>query len=477
MRSRGFTEAVTKLQHPMKTNVEELPESRVRVEVDVPADDVDRQLNRAARGIAREMRLPGFRKGKAPPSLVIQRVGREAVLEQALRDSLPEWYEKALLETGINPVGDPKLEVTALPDEGEALSFSIEVGVRPRAELGSYRGLEVGRPEPEVPPEVLEQELERLREGFARLEPVERPAAAGDVLVVDFQGTIEGEPFEGGDAKDYLLELGSGQLIDGFEEELTGAGAGEEREVEVTFPDDYRPERLAGQKASFHVIVKEVREKELPQLDDEFAAEASEFDTIEELRADLTERLGDAVERRIDAEFREAALDAAVANATVELPAEIVAARATERWERLERSLTSRGVDPETFLTMQGRSREEIVEEAKPDAERDLRREAVLAAVAETEGIEVTDEELEAAIGDAAEAERSSPAEVLERLRRSGRDKLLAGDLRMRKALDLLAAEAKPIPVEQAEARERLWTPEKEREEAREGAGLWTPGD
>ena len=177
----------------MKTSVTELPDSRVRVDVDVEPDDVDRGISRAARGLARDMRLPGFRKGKAPPSLIIQRVGREAVLQQALRDSLPEWYERALLSSGVNPVGDPSIEVTSVPDdEGEPLSFQFEVGVRPPAELGEYKGLEVGRPETDVPDDVLEQELERLRENFARLEAVERPAAKGDFVLVDFRGTVDG---------------------------------------------------------------------------------------------------------------------------------------------------------------------------------------------------------------------------------------------------------------------------------------------
>jgi trigger factor len=460
----------------MKTNVQELPDSRVRVEVDVPPDDVDRQLNRAARGIARDLRLPGFRKGKAPPSLVIQRVGREAVLEQALQDSLPEWYERALLDSGVTPVGDPKLEVTSLPEEGESLSFAIEVGVRPRAQLGNYRGLEVGRPEPEVPDDVVEQELERMREGFARLEPVERKSAAGDVVVVDFRGTVDGEPFEGGEARDYLLELGSGQLIEGFDENLTGLGAGEERDIEITFPTDYQPGRLAGQRATFHVDVKEVREKKLPDLDDDFAAEASEFDTLEELRGDLRAKLGEAAARRIESDFRISAVDAAVAEARVDLPDELVTARATERWERLERELAARGIDPNAYLRMQGRSREQVIEESKPDAERELKRDAVLEAIADAEEIEISDEEMVEALAHSAEHERTSPEKLLERLRANGRDALIRQDLRMRKALDLLAESSKPIPVAQAEARERLWTPEKERDEAGEGAGLWTPG-
>ncbi|MEK6278158.1 MAG: trigger factor [Actinomycetota bacterium] len=461
----------------MKTSVTELSDSRVRVEVDVEGDDVERGIGRAARGLARDLRIPGFRKGKAPPSVVIQRVGRGAVVEQAVRDSLPEWYEGALIDSGVNPVGDPSIEVTSVPEsEGDPLSFKFEVGVRPPAKLGDYRGLEVGRPEAEVPDDVLQAELERLREGSARLETVEREAADGDFLLVDFRGEIDGEPFEGGEARDYLLERGGGQLIEGFEEQLAGAGAGEERKVEVSFPEDYRAEHLAGKDATFHVDVKEVREKVLPDLDDEFALNAGGLDTLDELREDIREKMGAAAEERIESDFRLAAVDAAVEASSVEIPGDILDARATERWERVERQLTARGINPTSYLQMQGKSREEIVEESKPDAQQELKREAVLAAIADAEGIEVSEEEMLEALEHTAEHERTTPDKLLERLRRSGRDALVREDLRIRKAIDLLAESAKPIPMAQAEAREHLWTPESERETAAEGAGLWTPG-
>jgi trigger factor len=461
----------------VKTSVTELPDSRVRVDVDVAPDDVDRGISRAARGLARDMRLPGFRKGKAPPSLIIQRVGREAVLQQALRDSLPEWYERALLSSGVNPVGDPNIEVTSVPDdEGEPLSFQFEVGVRPPAELGGYKGLEVGRPETDVPDDVLERELERLRENFARLEDVERPAAKGDFVLVDFRGTVDGEPFDGGEAHDELVELGSGRLIKGFEEQLEGASAGEQREVKITFPDDYRAEQLAGKDASFEITVKEVREKVLPDLDDEFAASAGGFDTLDELRDDIREKLRTAAEERTDAEFRLAAVDAAVDASKDEVPAEILSGRAAERWERVERQIAAQGLDPAAYLRMQGKTREEIIEESKPDAERELKREAVLSAIADVEGIDVTEEEMLEALEHTAEHERTTPEKLLERLRKAGRDSLVREDLRIRKAIDLLAESAEPIPLAQAEARERLWTPDKERQSEQEGAGLWTPG-
>jgi trigger factor len=458
----------------VKTTVSELPGSRARVEVEVPGADVDRGVQRAARSLARQMRMPGFRKGKAPPSLVVQRLGYGTVLEEAIRDSLPEWYERALLSSGISPVGDPSIKISSTPGSGgEPLSFEFEIGVRPVAELGEYRGLEVGRAEPEVPEEIVEREIERIREGFARLEPVERPAAVGDVLLIDFEGTLDGNAFEGGKADDYLLELGGGQLVEGFEEQLVGAGAGEARQVEVSFPEDYRAERLAGREAVFAVDVKEVREKVLPELGDDFASEASEFETLEELRADIRERLSEAVARRAEQDFQVAAVDAAVEAAAVELPDELVAARAAERWEGVERQLAARGMSADAYLQIQGKSREEAIEESKPDAERELKREAVLAAIVAVEGIEASEEEMVEALAHSAEHERTTPEKLLARLRESGRDAVVREDIRIHKAIDLVVEAAVPIPLGQAEARERLWTPEKEREAA---GSLWTPG-
>ena len=459
----------------MEWKVSELPDSRVSVEVEVPAEDVKRAIDRAARGLARDTRMPGFRKGKAPPSLVIQRVGFAAVREEAIREALPEWYERALLGSGIAPVGNPNVEMVSTPEaDEEPLSFKFEIGVRPRAELGEYRGLEVPKEEPEPPAEMVDREIERMREAFTKLEPVERAAADGDVLLVDFEGLLDGEAFEGGKASDYLLELGGGQLIEGFEQQLSGAEAGETRQVEVTVPEDYPAESLAGEDAVFAVEVKEVREKVLPGLDDDFAAEASEFDTLAELREDIGKRLAEVVGQRAEQDFRVAAVDAAAAGAELDLPEQLAVARATERWERVERQLAGRGMNPDAYLQMQGKTREEVIEESRPEAEAELKREAVLAAIADAEQIEVSDEEMVEALEHSAEHERTTPEKLLERLRKDGRDTMIRDDIRFRKAIDLIAESAKPIAPEQAEAREQIWTPEKEREE--KGA-LWTPGE
>jgi trigger factor len=460
---------------PVETKVTELSDSRVRLDAEVPSEELESRLQRTAQQLGRELKLPGFRKGKVPPAMVLQRMGREAVLEQTVRDSLPEWYEEAILRSGVTTVGDPKLDLTELPSAGEPLNFSIEVGTTPRAKLGRYKDLEVGRREPEVPDEAVQAELDRLRDSFARLDSVERPAEQGDHLVVDFVGRVDGEEFKGGQARDYMLELGGGRLIDGFEEQLVGAGAGESRTVEVQFPDDYQAEELRGREATFDVEVKDVKRKELPELDDDFASEASEFDTIDELRSDIEHKLRHAQEHTIEDEFREAAVDAAAAEADLALPDHLVTARAEEMWERTERMLAAQGITADMYLQASGRTRDEMVDEARDDAGKQLAREAVLEAVAEAEGIEVSDEEVLAVIGSAAEREGTKPEKLLARLKDSGRDLALRRELRLRKAVDVIAGSAIPIELATAAAREKIWTPDKQRKD--EGSSqLWTPG-
>src|SRR5438270_6363328 len=348
----------------LKTSVTELPESRVRVEAEVAPEEVERSLAQAARELGRQMRIPGFREGKVPPPVVIRRLGREAVLDAALRRSLGRWYSDALDEAGIAPIGEPDLDVGELPGQGQPLSFSIEIGVRPRAKLGRYKGLEVGRREPHIEDSMLDHELERLRDSLATLETVERPAAQGDHVVIDYKGSLNGQPFEGGEGRDQLLELGSGRLLPGFEDQLVGASAGETRTVELTFPEDYNDERLAGQPASFEVTVTEVKAKRLPELDDEFASEAAGFDTLGELREDTENRLREIDERAIEREFQEAALDAAVAEAEIDVPDKLVHARAHEMLEETLSALARQGISKDAYLRIAGQDEDKLAADA-----------------------------------------------------------------------------------------------------------------
>jgi trigger factor len=457
----------------VKANVTELPESRVRVEAEVPAEEVERRLQQAARELGRQMRVPGFRKGKVPPPVVIRRLGREAVLDEALRSALGRWYVDAIDEAGISPVGEPDLDVGDLPEEGQPLAFSIEIGVRPRAKLGQYKGLEVGRREPQVDDAAIDQEIESLRDRFATLDTVERPAESGDHVVVDYIGRVDGEPFEGGEGRDQLIELGSGGLVPGFEEQLLGAAAGDERAVEVTFPEEY-PGGLGGKTAVFDVTVSEVKAKRLPEPDDDFAADAGGLDTMAELREDVASRLRQVEDRTIEREFEQAVIDAAVAEAEVELPDKLVHAQAHELLEQTLSTLARRGISKEAYLQIAGKDEETLAHEAEPDAAQALRREAVLAAIVEAEQIEPTDDQVLELIAPAAEREGTTPDKLLEQLRSSGRLDRVRGDVATSLAVDALVREAKPISVEQANAREKLWTPE---QEGKQGSGqLWTPG-
>jgi trigger factor len=460
----------------VKTSITELPESRVRVQAEVPAEEVERRVAEAAKQLGRQMRVPGFRRGKVPPPIVIRRLGREAVLDEALRRALGSWYADAIEESGIAPIGEPELDMGELPAEGEPLSFSIEIGVRPTARLGQYKGLEVGRREPAVEERQVDEELDRLRERFATLETVDRPAETGDQVVIDYVGSIDGEPFEGGAGRDQLLELGSGRLLPGFEDQLQGSRAGDTREVEVAFPEDYQAQELAGKQAQFDVTVSEVKAKRLPELDDEFASEASEFDTLKELRDDIGTRLKASDEHTIEREFEEAVLDAAVAEAQIDVPDKLVHARAHELLDDTLSALERQGISKDAYLRIAGKDEETLAGEAEPEAERALKREAVLAAVVEAEGIEPSDEQVSEMLESTAQRTGSSPDELLDQLRKADRLERVREEVASRQALQRVVAEAKPISVEQAKARDKLWTPDKATGE--QGAGqLWTPGN
>ncbi|MDA0181214.1 trigger factor [Solirubrobacter phytolaccae] len=430
----------------ISTTLTELPESRVRVDAEVGPAEVERRLTQAAKRLAGTIRVPGFRPGKAPPAVVIKRIGREAIVDEAVRESLGAWYRDAIDDAHVVPVGEPEVDLGELPKEGEPLKFTIEIGVRPKAELGEYKGLEVEKREPGVPDEQIDQELEGLRERAAKLDTVDRAAGRGDFVVMDFAGSVDGVPFPGGEGRDQMIELGSGRLVPGFEDQLEGAVGGEDRDVTITFPEDYPATELASQEALFKVTVREVKAKQLPALDDDLAVEAG-FDTLDELREDIRSRLAENEGQRAEAEFREAALDAAVNGATVEVPDALVEARAREMWESMLHSLSHQGINRETYLQISGTTEEETIEKAKPDADVALRREAVLAAIAETEKLEPSEEEMLEAVTEAAGPERVKPEKLLERLRKNGRLDSLKDDLSQRKAWDVVVDSAKPVPA------------------------------
>jgi trigger factor len=468
---------------PLTAEVTPLEANRVRLQVAVPQDEVRKEMDRAIRQVGREVRVPGFRPGKAPPEVVVQRVGRDAIVQEMLKGALGSWYAAAVAEAGVSPIDDPELDLEEVPEEGD-LTFTATVDVKPKAALGRYKGLEVGKADPEIPEGALDQQLERLREQAGRLTPVERPAREGDFLVIDFDGTSEGRRVRQATARDQVVQLGGGRLVPEFERALTGRSAGETVTLTVAYDQSDQRDELRGRTVEYTVTVKAVQERELPPLDDELAVGVSEFDTLDELRADIVRRLGEAAQAQVDELFRRMVIDAVTEHATVEVPRVMVDRRVGTILAQTAQQLPE-GISFEDYLAATGRTLQQVVEELRPDAEMALRRELVVEAVADAEGIEVTDEEVEEQVRRDAEATGRAPERLLHDLREHGDGfEALREDLRLRKAVDLLIAEATAIPMEQAEAREKLWTPDDARKAAAQAEGkpapagkLWTPGD
>jgi trigger factor len=443
----------------VKTKVEELPESRVRLDVEVPEADLKHAFEHAASDMAASLRLPGFRQGKAPLPVVVARVGREAIWQEALKSHLDSWFWSAAENTGIRPVATPEVEFEGLPADDEPFKFSATVAVLPRPEVTDWTELEVPAAEPDIPADVIDQELERIRETAAELVRVDgRAAMEGDTVVIDLAG--EGLTAQ----RDYVVEVGADRLVPELDEALVGMSAGETKTVELAGAGD--------QKQDVALTVKDVQESVLPELDDDLAQKATEFDTLAELRADIEGRLREQLEEELNVHFREAAVDALVDSSQVETVAPLVERRTAELWSAIARSLERRGISTETYLTMTGQSAEDVVARLRAEAERSLQRELVLDAVAAKLGIEVADEEIDELIREQT-AEGDDPEEATRLLRESGGYEKLRADLRLKKALDEIAAGVKKIPVDLARAREKLWTPEKEK--GSKGMNIWTP--
>jgi trigger factor len=443
----------------VKTKVEELPESRVRLDIEVPEADVQHAFEHAASDMAESLRLPGFRKGKAPVPVVIARVGREAVWQEALRGHLDSWFWSAAETSGIRPVASPEVEFEDLPDDGGTFKFSATVSVMPKPELADWTTLEVPFAEAEVPAELVDLELERLRETVAELAPVEdRPVTEGDTVVLDILG--EGVPPQ----RDYVTEVGADRLVNEIDDALPGMKKGETKTVEIAGAESPLP---------VEVTVKEVKEKVLPELDDELARSASEFDTLEELRAEIEARLLEQLTEELEIRFREAAVDALVNASDVETVEPLVERRTAELWSGIARSLQVRGISTETYLTMTGQSAEEVVARLRGEAEQSLARELILDAAADQLSVEVADEEIDDLIN--SQSEEGDDVEESKRLlQENGGYERIRADLRLKKALDEIVAGVKRIPVELAAARDKLWTPEKEKEGTK--MNIWTPG-
>jgi trigger factor len=445
----------------VRTRVEELPESRVRLEVEVPEDDVKHAFDHAASDLAGSLKVPGFRKGKVPVPVVVARVGRSAVWEEALRGHLDGWFWNAASRSGIRPVGNPEVAYEEAPDEGGTFTFTATVPVVPKPELADWTILEVGAAEPEVSPDLVDAEIDALRSSVAELAPVTgRPARMGDTVVLDLG-------FEDGKTqRDYVVELGDERLVDEIEEAVVGMSAGETKHVEIELADDT--------SSGADVTVTEIKEKVLPAADDELARAASEFDTIAELRDDIEARLREQLEAELEVRFREAAVDALAEASTITGIEPMVERRTQELLAGLVRSLERRGISVDTYLATTGQTEEQVVARLAAEARLSLERELVLDAVADKLELEVTDEEIETIVREQASEAEENPDEAVKTLRERGGFDTIRGDLRLRRALDEVVKGVKRIPLALAQAREQLWTPEKEKGGTK--MNIWTPG-
>jgi trigger factor len=458
---------------PIATEVTSLEENRVQLDVSVSHDEVERAVDRALRQLAREARIPGFRPGKVPPAVVMRRYGRDVVVQEMLKSSLGEWYESAVAEAGVRPIDDPELDLDDVPEEGADLVFRATVRTRPTATLGAYTGLQAPKEEVEVPDGAVDAELDRLRQRAARLQVVERPAAAGDFVVISFEGRANGKRIASASARDYMVELGANRLLPDFDTALQGMSAGEEVSVDVSYADDDQRPELRGKTVTYTVSLQQVQEKVLPALDDDLAVEVSEFDTLDELRADIFEKLRTRQQAEVDERFRRRVIDAAVAEATVDVPTVMVDRRINGILSQTANSLP-RGVSFEQYLQATGRTLDQAVEELRPDAEMAIKRELVVEAVAQAEGIEISDADVEAQIRQDAESMGRDPEELAAEVRKNNAWETLREDLRLQRAVQTMVSSAEPISMDQAEAREKIWTPGEEKPAA--GSKLWTPG-
>jgi trigger factor len=436
--------------------VEELADNKVKLTVDVPAHDVHHAVEHAASDLARSVRIPGFRKGKVPMPLLVQRIGRERIYEEAVDSHIGGWFWNAAARARVNPIAMPEYDFELPTSDKEDWSFTATVEVQPKPDPADWTTLEVPRHEIDVPQDVVQAELEQLQRSVAELVPVDgRPAQDGDIAVVDLVAD------DGTAQRDYVVELGSERLVEEIENGLRGLSPGDEREIAYELAD--------GSRKKATVVLKELKERVLPPLDDELARGASEFDTLDELRNDTESRLRDQIEDEVEGLFRAAAVDELLRATDFVAVGPLVEARTRELLTGLARSLQARGIDANSYLQLTGQSPEQLEQRLRAEASLSVSRELVLEAVADKLGIEVTDDEIRAELREAGESDEDIEEFVAE----GGADRV-RDDIRLKRALDRIAAEVKPIAPELHEARESIWTPEKE--QPAETPKLWTPG-
>jgi len=446
----------------VQAQVEELPENRVRLTVQVPSHDVHHAVEHAASDLAQTAKIPGFRKGKVPRQLLVQRIGKERLMAEAIESHIGGWFWNAAARSRLRPVAQPEYEFELPQTDDDDWEFTATVRVQEKPELADWSQLEVGAIEPEVPEELVQRELDALRATVAELVPVEgRPVGPEDTVIVDLVSP------SGEERRDYVVELGRGAVVDEIEAGVVGMGAGETKEISF----ELGPEGAENQSVT--LTVKEIKEKKLPEIDDELARSASEFETLAELRADIESRLLEQISEEVEAQFRSDAIDALVAASKVNASGPLVEARTRELLRGLAQQVESRGIQLETYLAMTGQSAEQLIARLEEEAQRSVARELVLEAAADRLGVVVSDDEVDALVREQADLLDEDADASLERLRESGRFETLREDMRLRNALDSIVSEVKRIPRELADARESIWTPDKEKTQT--DTKLWTP--
>ena len=420
----------------MEAKMEKIDVNVVKFEVKVEADKFKEALTRAYKKNVKKFNVPGFRKGKVPMNVVKKYYGVEVLLEDAVNFAIEGSYANVLKENNVRPVDFPKVEVVQA-EEGKDLIYTAEVTVYPEVELGAYKGLNVEKKTYEVTEEEVTAKLKEMQEKNARVEVKEGAIENGNIAVIDFKGFIDGVAFEGGEGHDYSLEIGSGSFIDNFEEQLVGAKAGDKVEVNVTFPENYGKEELNGKPAKFEVEVKEVKAKELPVLDDEFAKEVSEFETLEALKEDTTKKLEEANTARAEREYEEAILRAVVENAKMDIPAVMVEQEIDRMVQNLAQRLQYQGLTLEQYFQFTGTDAEKMREYMKENAETKVKTELVLEALQKAEKMEVLDEELKEKASEVAKLYGANDEKMVELLLQNQREALVA-DVMTSKVINFL---------------------------------------
>jgi trigger factor len=427
----------------MEVKVEKLEKNKVSLEVEVGADQVDKALAQAYRRVVQKVNIPGFRRGHVPRKILEMRLGKGVLYEEAIEILLPEAYAQAVEESELEPIDQPQVDNVHI-EEGSPFRFSATVEVKPEVKLGQYKGLPVEKEKVEVSAEDVDKLLENLRERTATWRVVEEGEAEdGDLVIIDFTGYVNDEPLQGGKGENHSLILGSGSFIPGFEEQLLGVKPGEERRIQVTFPEDYHNKELAGVKAEFTVQVKEIKRKELAPLDDEFAKDVSQFSTLEELKEDIRKKLLETAENKAENKFREELVKQAVANAEVEVPETLVKKRVEAMVHDLEHRLQQQGIPLDAYLKYSEKTLEELKDEFGEVARESVKTDLVLEAIAKAEGIETKEEEVEAELDTMVAgiaAEEAKLKELKQNLQESGHVDLITDNLIRRKTIDLLAA-------------------------------------